>query len=29
MYGKSGLVEGSGRYHQASCGCVVHQPAEV
>lgn len=26
MYGKGGLVEGSGRYHQSSCGCAVHQP---
>jgi predicted dithiol-disulfide oxidoreductase (DUF899 family) len=25
MYGKGGLVEGSGRYHQPSCGCAVHQ----
>jgi predicted dithiol-disulfide oxidoreductase (DUF899 family) len=25
MYGKGGLVEGSGRYHQSSCGCAVHQ----
>jgi hypothetical protein len=24
MYGKGGLVEGSGRYHQAACGCRVH-----
>jgi len=27
MYGKGGLVEGSGRYHQSSYGCTVHQPA--
>jgi predicted dithiol-disulfide oxidoreductase (DUF899 family) len=28
MYGKGGVVEGSGRYHQAACGCRVHQPAD-
>lgn len=27
MYGRGGLVEGSGRYHQPSCGCAVHQRA--
>jgi predicted dithiol-disulfide oxidoreductase (DUF899 family) len=27
MYGKGGLVEGSGRYHQSSCSCAVHQLA--
>jgi hypothetical protein len=29
MYGKGGLVEGSGRYHPLACGCAVHQPAGV
>jgi predicted dithiol-disulfide oxidoreductase (DUF899 family) len=24
MYGRGGLVEGSGRYHQPGCGCAVH-----
>jgi predicted dithiol-disulfide oxidoreductase (DUF899 family) len=24
MYGQGGLVEGSGRYHQAACACAVH-----
>ena len=27
MYGRGGQVEGNGRYHQASCGCAVHQTA--
>jgi len=27
MYGKGGLVEGSGRYHQPACGCRVHATA--
>lgn len=27
MYGKAGMVEASGRYHQAGCACSVHQPA--
>jgi len=25
MYGKGGLVEGSGRYYQPDCACAVHQ----
>ena len=24
MYGQGGVVEGSGRYHQPSCGCTAH-----
>jgi predicted dithiol-disulfide oxidoreductase (DUF899 family) len=24
MYGQGGVVEGSGRYHQPSCGCAAH-----
>jgi predicted dithiol-disulfide oxidoreductase (DUF899 family) len=24
MYGQGGVVEGSGRYHQATCACAVH-----
>jgi predicted dithiol-disulfide oxidoreductase (DUF899 family) len=24
MYGKGGMVEGSGRYHQPACACTVH-----
>jgi predicted dithiol-disulfide oxidoreductase (DUF899 family) len=27
MYGKGGMVEGSGRYHQAACACAAHQSA--
>jgi predicted dithiol-disulfide oxidoreductase (DUF899 family) len=27
MYGKGGMVEGSGRYHQPGCACAVHQSA--
>jgi hypothetical protein len=27
MYGRGGQVEGNGRYHQANCGCAVHQTA--
>jgi hypothetical protein len=29
MYGKGGVVEGPGRYHQPDCGCAVHQQAAV
>ena len=29
MYGKGGMVEGSGRYHQPDCGCSVHQQKAV
>ena len=29
MYGQGGLVEGSGRYHQPSCGCAVHPRARA
>jgi hypothetical protein len=29
MYGKGGLVEGSGRDHQSSCGCAEHQAARA
>jgi len=29
MYGKGGLVEGTGRYHQPSCDCAAHQLAGV
>ena len=25
MYGRGGMVEGTGRYHRPSCGCTVHQ----
>ena len=25
MYGRGGMVEGSGRYHQSGCACSVHQ----
>jgi predicted dithiol-disulfide oxidoreductase (DUF899 family) len=25
MYGNGGMVEGSGRYHAAACGCAVHK----
>jgi len=25
MYGKGGLVEGNGRYHQPECGCTAHE----
>ncbi len=28
-YGKGGMVEGSGRYHQATCGCSAHQSRVV
>ena len=28
-YGKGGLVEASGRYHEPSCGCAVHQTAQA
>jgi predicted dithiol-disulfide oxidoreductase (DUF899 family) len=24
MYGKGGMVEGTGRYHPSTCGCTVH-----
>jgi predicted dithiol-disulfide oxidoreductase (DUF899 family) len=27
MYGKGGMVEGSGRYHQAACACAAHESA--
>src|SRR5262245_45708611 len=27
MYGKGGLVEGTGRYHQPTCACAAHQAA--
>jgi predicted dithiol-disulfide oxidoreductase (DUF899 family) len=27
MYGRGGVVEANGRYHQPSCGCTVHEPA--
>jgi predicted dithiol-disulfide oxidoreductase (DUF899 family) len=27
MYGRSGMVEANGRYHQPACACAVHQPA--
>src|SRR5262245_54264733 len=27
MYGKGGMVEGSGRYHQPACACASHQTA--
>jgi predicted dithiol-disulfide oxidoreductase (DUF899 family) len=27
MYGQGGMVEGSGRYHQAACACAVHESA--
>ena len=29
MCDKGGMVEGSGRYHQAACACAVHQSAAV
>jgi predicted dithiol-disulfide oxidoreductase (DUF899 family) len=29
MYDKGGMVEGSGRYHQAACACAVHRSAAV
>jgi len=29
LYDKGGMVEGSGRYHQAACACAVHQSAAV
>jgi predicted dithiol-disulfide oxidoreductase (DUF899 family) len=29
MYGKGGMVEGTGRYHQPGCECSVHQPTAV
>jgi predicted dithiol-disulfide oxidoreductase (DUF899 family) len=25
MYGKGGMVEANGRYHQPSCGCAMHK----
>jgi len=25
MYGKGGMVEPTGRYHPATCGCLVHK----
>jgi hypothetical protein len=25
MYGKGGMVEPTGRYHPAACGCSVHK----
>jgi predicted dithiol-disulfide oxidoreductase (DUF899 family) len=28
-YGKGGMVEGSGRYHQATCACSAHQSGVV
>lgn len=28
MYGKGGMVEGNGRYHQPTCACAVHKAAE-
>ena len=28
-YGKGGLVEANGRYHEPSCGCAVHQTART
>ncbi len=27
MYGKAGMVEANGRYHQSGCACAVHQSA--
>jgi predicted dithiol-disulfide oxidoreductase (DUF899 family) len=27
MYGRGGMVEGSGRYHQPACACTAHQSA--
>jgi predicted dithiol-disulfide oxidoreductase (DUF899 family) len=24
MYGRGGMVEGTGRYHAADCGCTAH-----
>ena len=29
IYDEGGMVEGSGRYHQAACACAVHQSATV
>jgi predicted dithiol-disulfide oxidoreductase (DUF899 family) len=29
MYGKGGMVEGSGRYHRPACACAVHQSTRV
>jgi predicted dithiol-disulfide oxidoreductase (DUF899 family) len=29
MYGKGGMVEGSGRYHQPACACAVHESTGV
>lgn len=29
MYGKGGMVEDSGRYHQPGCACAAHQPSAV